>query len=65
MSDKQDNVLSLSSLRPDLVWQCRCGGQLFYILNDGYVRCYSCGLIPAELEAVNEDNKLRIMKLSE
>ena len=26
----------------DQVWECSCGGQTFYIVDDSYVQCENC-----------------------
>lgn len=47
MSD--DNVVSLGEYklqRPEFVWECSCGEQLFYIMQDtGGAKCRTCGTV--------------------
>lgn len=44
-----DNVVDLDDWKdkkPQVVWQCACGCQLYYILNTaGELECSSCGKI--------------------
>jgi hypothetical protein len=45
----QDNITDLGSYKAkksEMVWECKCGDQLFYLLQDsGGARCRTCGKI--------------------
>ena len=36
--------------RPEMVWECTCGGQHFYLNLDGSIECRSCKLIRETIE---------------
>lgn len=36
--------------RPEFIWECRCGGQHFYLNHDGTIECRSCKLINENIE---------------
>lgn len=36
--------------KPEQVWACRCGGQHFYLNDDGTIECRSCKLINETME---------------
>ena len=45
-------VVSLENYRskkPEHVWECNCGGQLFYLHDDGGIECRSCKTIKTTL----------------
>jgi len=43
--------------RPELIWECRCGGQHFYLHNDGTIECRSCKLVNETIEWVFRDGQ--------
>lgn len=38
--------------KPELVWECSCGGQMFYLNVDGTIQCRSCRLVRESIEWV-------------
>lgn len=48
-----NDVVDLEQFRPkkpEMIWECRCGGQHFYLNKDGTVECRSCKLINETIE---------------
>ena len=48
-----NEVVELKGFRkkkPELVWECSCGGQMFYLNRDGTITCRSCNLIREAIE---------------
>jgi hypothetical protein len=43
--------------KPEMVFECRCGGQHFYLNNDGTIECRSCKLINETIEWVFRDGQ--------
>jgi hypothetical protein len=55
MAEKETTavVTDLANFRvkkPELVWECNCGGQHFYLNLDGTIQCRSCKLIRETIE---------------
>jgi hypothetical protein len=44
------NIQDFKAKKPELVWECQCGGQHFYLNLDGTVECRSCKLIRESIE---------------
>jgi len=50
--------LPIRPKRPEMVWECRnCGGQHFYLHNDGTIECRSCKLINETIEWIFRDGQ--------
>lgn len=49
---RSDKVVDLPfhPKRPEMIWECRCGGQHFYLHNDGTIECRSCKLLNETIE---------------
>jgi hypothetical protein len=46
------NVTALEKYRtkkPEHVWECNCGGQLFWLNKDGTIECRSCKTVKTSL----------------
>lgn len=44
MSDEDKKVVQLvKKPKQELVWECLCGEQTFYLMSSKNVRCYGCG----------------------
>lgn len=43
--------------KPDLVFECPCDGQLFYLNIDGSIECRNCKMIIEKLEWFNREEK--------
>lgn len=53
MSEVEGNVVDLKDFREkkaELVFECVCGGQHFYLHADGTIECRSCKLIRESIE---------------
>lgn len=52
-----DSVVDLSGFRQkkEEVWHCVCGGNLFYLLDNGFHRCFQCSYIFEYIE--DEDDE--------
>lgn len=46
------DIKNFATKKPELVWECSCGGQHFYLNLDGAIECRSCKLIRESLEWV-------------
>lgn len=49
------DVVSLEDFRekkPEMVFECKCGGQHFYLHGDGTIQCRSCQHIMERIEWV-------------
>lgn len=42
--------VDFSLKRPEWVFECQCGGQLFFLHHDGTIECRSCKLICERIE---------------
>jgi len=52
MSNTDDKVVKLENYKtkkPDLIWECNCGGQLFWLHKDGAVECRDCKTVKSTL----------------
>ena len=53
MSNVIDLLLGVEE--EDKVWECSCGGQTFYIVDDSYVQCENCDVAhPINITLVTE-----------
>ncbi len=46
-------IIELKNFRlkkPEFVWECNCGGQMFYLNIDGTIECRSCKLVRETIE---------------
>ncbi len=46
-------VIDLDDFRPkkvEMVWECRCGSQLFFLQFDGSIQCRSCQQVMERIE---------------
>jgi hypothetical protein len=51
MSDPTD-INEFRQKRPEWVFECTCGSQLFFLHKDGTIECRSCKLIRERIEWV-------------
>lgn len=49
-----DNILEFKPRRFDDVWECACGGQLFYILESMRIECRACGKLSESVFATDK-----------
>lgn len=45
------------SKKPEMIWECQCGGQHFYLNNDGTIECRSCKRINETIEWIFRGQK--------
>lgn len=50
MTKKVVEIAEFQVKRPEWVFECRCGGQLFFLLHDGTIECRSCKLVSQRIE---------------
>lgn len=53
MNEESDKVLSLADFRekrPEYLFECKCGSQLFFLHSDGTIECRSCKIICERIE---------------
>jgi hypothetical protein len=52
MTEEVINLAEFRERKPELVFECSCGSQHFYLNNDGTIECRSCKHICERIEWV-------------
>jgi hypothetical protein len=50
MSDKVISISDFQTKKPEWVFECPCGSQIFFLLYDGMIECRSCKQVKERIE---------------
>lgn len=50
------DVLEFKDKRTQKVWECECGGQVFYLISSGEVECAECKLTSRSIWTTTGDD---------